>query len=247
MVKIKDKPVIVKINFGEITNSASELKNKNISVDLFNGTQDSFNNYKLMWDETSKKFTIGAFYPNDGTFDIRNCSYNGSIYLNGERAEKLLGYSLIVGTHIGEQTPTEDLISKQHIIKTPNGNINTKFDFTYVQMTTGVSDGFGEEKYRKTSENSLVTAGGAKDICKGKTRLGFSHYLTGNPESDPENIGRDQAKKFLKAIVGSENEVKDPSALIGGMIPMVVFMDNITQVGFYGASPIGVKKDLENF
>lgn len=248
MADINEKPIIVKINEGEITNSLiTPVANTIFNIDLYNGNRDNFNEYKLIWDENNKKFKIGTSVPLPSNTVIVNNIYQGQLLLNGTKAEKIFGDTFVAGTHLGEDAPTKDLIEKQHVIKCNEYNVNTKFDFIYVQMTTGVANDFGEDKYRKASDNKKTTASSLKKLCEGKTRLGFSHYLVGNPDEDAKEIGRNQARKFLKSIVGSETEVKNKDNLNGGMPPMVIFMDNITQPGYYGAAPVGVKKDLENF
>lgn len=247
MGQINERPVIVKINEGEITNSVTALNRKYINVDLFNGTKETFNTYKLLWNQQTNKFNIGVFQPREYYFDLNSCRENGVYYLNGAKAEQMLDvdYELIVGTHIKEEIPTDELLSNQHIINCDGVEYNANLDFIYVQMTTGVTDNFGNKKNRKTSQNTLGTASQIKELCdKNDVKLGFSHYLTGS-DQDPEAAGINQAKKFLKAIVGSETEIKDKTALEGGMIPMVIFMDNITQVGYYGSAPYGVIKSEE--
>ena len=245
MSKTNEIPIITKINDGEITNSVTTLKQKNTNIDVYNCQSQYFDNCKLKWD--GNKFTVGdpVFVAKD--FSLGVTQVNGTYYLNGETAQKKFGFELVTGTHVGEESISDDLINKEHKIKCNDIDISTKFDFVYVQMTTGVSDNFGKDNYRKSSENSFNTAKELKKQCDGKITLGFSHYLTGNPDADPEKIGKDQAHKFLKSILGSESTVSDPEILNGGLRPMVVFLDNITQVGYYGTAPIGLKKNLENF
>jgi len=248
--EIDKKPVVVKIDDGELISSIGALNKKYVNIDLFNGDRASFNNYKLLWNSAQSKFTIGDFVCYDKNFNLGNCLQAGTLYLNGDDAIQKNGKDMVVGTHI-EEKPADDLLSKRHKIKCSKYTVDAKFDFIYVQMTTGVPDDFGDEKYRKASENKQATANELKKSCDiNKVRLGFSHYLTGYPLENgmtAEQIGKAQAQKFLKSIVGSETRIEDSTALNGGMIPMVVFMDNVTQLGYYGAAPIGVKKDLENF
>ncbi len=248
MSKINERPVIIKINDGEIVNSVNALNSKTINIDLFNGDINQFNNYTLKFDQINNKFIIGEFIPFSVNYDLSSCLRYNTLYLNGEEAQMCypnLKNGFVVGTHIGEEIPSDDLLSKRHEIKTEDFTVNAEFDFIYVQMTTGVMDNFGNKKNRKTSQNTLGTASQIKELCdKNDVKLGFSHYLTGS-DQDPEAAGINQAKKFLKAIVGSETEIKDKTALEGGMIPMVIFMDNITQVGYYGSAPYGVIKSEE--
>lgn len=243
MSQIKETPIIVQINEGEITNSTNTVSNKSVPVDVFNGTKDSFNN-QILKRKQDGKYTIGNLIPFDSNFNLNNVMTNRVAYLNGEKTTQMVGYELIVGTHIGQTVPKEDLYTKEHIIKCPDYDISTRFNFVYVQMTTGVSDNFGEEKYRKSSQNNLGTGKSIKKMTEGKTVVGFSHYLTGNPKGDPKAVGVDQAHKFLKSIFGSLDNIKKDSTLDGCMRPMVIFSDNITQVGYYGSAPIGIKKDL---
>lgn len=247
---IKETPVIVKINEGEIISSAANTTKKFVSVDLFNSKRENYNNYKLSWNSSEKKFTIKDLIPMDKTFTLGSSLYNGVLLLNGEDAKSKFNTDLVVGTHLGIEKPADDLLSKRHTIKCGEYSVDAKFDFVYVQMTEGVPDDFGDDEFRKSSENS-TSANDIKVLCdKNNVRLGLSHYLTGHPLEDgisAEDIGKVQAHKFLKSIVGSETSVSDPTALQDGLRPIVMFMDNITQVGFYGSSPTGVKKDLETF
>lgn len=251
MAEINKKPVIVKINRGEITNSVTTVNPTQYNVDLFNGTAESFENYKLVWDANAKNYKYGTFTPLSAELNLYDYMIDNTLKLNGADVDARMGKSLIVGTHLPEQSVSDDLIKKQHIINCGEYNISAEFNFIYVQMTMGVSENFDEEKNRKTSENKYATAGELKNKCKQyNKKLGFSHYLTGYPtdgSKTPEEIGRDQAKKFLKAIIGNDKEVTNPEILNGGLRPMVVFVDNITQVGYYGSAPIGVKKEKENF
>lgn len=250
MGNTNEKPVIVKINRGEIVNSVNSINQKQYNIDLFNGSSESFENYKLLWDAANKKFGYGTFTPKPANLNLNNYFFDDILRLNGDDVTNRMGESLIVGTHVGEQAITNDLIENQHTIKCDRYDVSAKFNFIYVQMTTGVSENFGEEKNRKSSENKYTTASELKQKCAGKVKLGFSHYLTAFPTNGtktPDEIGRDQARKFLKSIVGSDKDVLTPENLNGGLRPMVIFVDNITQVGYYGAAPIGIKKENENF
>lgn len=248
MSEINERPVIVKIDEGEVIDSITTLNNKIISVDLFNGDINQFKTYSLKWNDTDKKFTISDFKPFTINYNLYSCIRYNTLYLNGDEVQMSLPElknGFVVGTHIGEEIPSDELLSKQHEIKSERYTIKTKFNFIYVQMTGGVTDGFGTAKTRKSSLNTLGTANQIKGVCdKNDVKLGFSHYLTGS-DQDPEAAGINQAKKFLNAIIGSETEVKDKTALDDGMIPMVIFMDNITQAGYYGSAPYGTIKSKE--
>ncbi len=251
MGAIKEKPVIVNIGTGTPTDSTITLTKDTINVDLFNGSQSAYNQYVLKFDPASQKYIIGQFTPFANGVNLNDCMEYSTMYLNGPVAQKLLGYDLIVGTHIGE-TLLSDGLGKEQTIKMDGYDVKTKFDFVYVRMSTGVHDDFGDEKYRKSSENLDTASNLKKSATKNNLRVGFYHYLTGYPINNKtsEEIGKDQARKFLEKILkydANTDQIGDPEALNGGMIPMVVFADNITEANYYGAAPVGVKKELDNF
>ena len=248
MSDIQATPVIVKIDEGTITNSVTTMNQAVTNIDLFNSKREDYKNYKLLLN--GDKFTVnGSFTPNDKDLTLGDGLSNGTLYLNGDAVNSKL--DLVVGTHLGEVSPSNDLLANRHVIKCTNYDANAKLDFVYVQMTTGVPEEYGDPAYRKSSSNTTQTANEIKKMGDlNGVRIGFSHYLTGHPLDNgmtAEAIGKAQAQKFLQAIVGSETSVADSTALNGGMIPIVVFVDNITTPGYYGAAPTGVKKELENF
>lgn len=243
MSHIDETPIITSINEGEITSSLSSINNPIVKVDLFNGKNNDLNKYLMTFNPTDKKYTIGNLTPLNKNFYLGDCFINGELNLTKDSTQQTLGYHLIVGTHIGEQKPSTALLENIHTIKCDDTTIKAKFDFVYVQVTAGVSDSFGTVNYRKSSENTIDTPKNIKTACDRKgVKVGFTHYLTGN-NHDAKDIGKNQARKFVDAILGNSAN-KDYSVLDGTMRPIVVFKDNITQVGFYGAAPIGVKKDF---
>jgi hypothetical protein len=248
MANIDEQPKIINIGTGEITNTTISMTEKLMNVDVFNGTRKTFDQYVMKMNDQGTKYTIGPYVAREKEFALNDCMLNGTIYLNTPEATKVLGdgNEVVAGTHIGETSISEGL-KKEQTLKFDGYDIKTNLDFVYVRMSTGVSSEYGEENYRKSSEN--VTP--ATDIKKaaGNMRVGFYHYLTGYaPTDNAKEIGKAQAQHFLKQIVGYDpTDGKINNNLNGTMVPMVVFVDNITEANYYGSAPNGVKKNLENF
>ena len=251
MSTVDKKPTIVNFGRGKLTNTAITLNNEMAKIDLFNGTKETFQNYQLQYDVNTKKYKLGDFKPFDENVNINYNVYQSTMYLNGPevKAKTTSQIEFIVGTHIGEQTLNEGLDKKRISIKMDNYTIDTKLNFIYVQMTTGVPETTDyDKKYRKTSQNT-ISAQQIKDSA-GNLRVGFSHYLTGYPTEtldDAKELGKKQAQKFLEAILGPDKNITKNRVLDGCMPPMVVMLDNVTEVNYYGPAPIGVLKNLENF
>jgi hypothetical protein len=131
-------------------------------------------------------------------------------------------------------------------------NTQAKLDFVYVGVSAGVTEDFGndDKQYLKTFDYN-VDPKTIKDSTKDKIKIGYYHYLTGYPSTNgksPEEIGKNQANKFLEKLgYDKDGKLKDSKILDGTLIPMVIFNDNITQKNYYGGSPRDVKENLNNF
>ena len=256
MTTIKETPVFVNIGEGTVTNTTltNTDENNRIKIDVFNGDRNSFKSYVMKKNPNDNKFTLGTFTPFDSTFNLGDCLQNGTMYLNDNQPNSKRPCDLVVGTHIGQALPSDEL-NKKLTIKMSTHNVEAKMDFVYVNMTTGVNDSFGKDSRYAKRDNNKVSASDIRNKLDtfDNIKCGFYHYLTGFPTSSNKmtnkQIGEDQALKFLKAIAGYDETTKtlDTKTLDGALVPVVIFMDNVTQANYFGAAPNGVKKNLDNF